>query len=99
MHAMSQSLSLGKSVSDNGWGNFVVMLQYKAEKKGKYLIKVDRFFTSSKTCFKCGYVHKELELSDREYVCPVCGNVMDRDHQAACNTLNEGLRMLREMTA
>lgn len=99
MHAMSQSLSLGKSVSDNGWGKFVTMLQYKAEKKGKYLIKVDRFFPSSKTCSKCGYVHKELELSDREYVCPVCGNVMDRDHQAACNTLNEGLRLLREMTA
>ena len=99
MHAMSQSLSLGKSVSDNGWGKFVTMLQYKAEKKGKYLIKVDRFFPSSKTCSKCGYIHKELELSDREYVCPVCGNAMNRDHQAACNTLNEGLRLLRETTA
>ena len=79
------------SVSDNGWGEFTRMLAYKSERKGKTLIKVDRWFPSSKTCCKCGHVHKELKLSDRQYVCPVCGNVMDRDHQAAINIRDEAI--------
>ena len=99
MHAMAQALSLGKSVSDNGWGMFARMLQYKAERKGKWLIKVDRFFPSSKICSVCGHVHKELQLSDRIYICPECGNVMDRDHQAACNILREGIRIWEDAIA
>ena len=75
------------------------MLQYKAERKGKWLIKVDRFFPSSKICSVCGHVHKELQLSDRIYICPECGNVMDRDHQAACNILKEGIRIWEDAIA
>ena len=96
MHAISRSLSFGKSVSDNGWGMFTRMLQYKAERKGKYVIKVNRFFPSSKTCSVCGYVHKELQLSDRTYVCPECGNIMDRDYQATCNILKEELHIYQD---
>ena len=91
--AMKQALRFGKSVSDNGWGMFVSMLAYKAERKGKLLVKVDRWFPSSKTCIACGHIHKELKLSDRTYLCPVCGHVMDRDEQAAKNLLNEAIRM------
>ena len=94
MSTMKKALSFGKSVSDNGWGMFVNMLQYKADRKGKKLIKIDRWFQSSKTCCACGHVHKELTLSDRTYICPVCGNVMDRDKQAAINIKNEAIRML-----
>ena len=58
------------------------MLTYKTERKGKLLVKVDRWFLSSKTCIACGYIHEELKLSDRTYLCQVCGHAMDRDEQA-----------------
>lgn len=91
---IKKTLNFGKSASDLGWGNFTTMLQYKQERKGHKLVKVDRFFPSSKTCSHCGHIHKELQLSDRTYVCPKCGYTMDRDHQAAINIDNEGLRLL-----
>lgn len=93
MAAIKQALSFGKSVSDNGWGMFVRMLEYKAERYGCTVIKVDKWFASSKTCSSCGHIHKELKLSDRTYVCPECGHVMGRDHQAAINIREEGLRI------
>lgn len=96
MAAMKRALKFGKSVSDNGWGNFVRMLGYKCERTGSLLVKVDKWFPSSKTCIRCGYIHKELALSDREYVCPLCGHVMDRDHQAAMNIDLEGLRIVAD---
>lgn len=93
MKGMAGSLHLGKSVHDLGWGEFIRMLSYKCEKYGKSLLKMDAFYPSSKTCSKCGHLHKELALSDRLFVCPECGNLMDRDWQAAVNILREGLRM------
>lgn len=93
MSAMKQVLSFGKSVSDNGWGMFVRMLGYKAMRSGCTVIKVDKWFPSSKTCSSCGYIHKELQLSDRRYICPECGHVMGRDQQAAVNIREEGLRI------
>lgn len=94
MAAMKQSLKFGKSVSDNGWGMFNDMLEYKAERKGKTVVKIDKWFPSSKTCIACGHIHKELQLSDRTYICPKCGHMMERDVQAAQNILDEALRML-----
>ena len=94
MSAMKKALHFGRSVSDNGWGMFTNMFQYKADRKGKKLIKIDRWFPSSKTCCACGHVHKEPTLSDRTYICPVCGNVMDRDKQTTINICNEAIRML-----
>ena len=91
--AIKRGLHFGKSASDNGWGNFVWMLTYKSERKGGHLVKVDRWFPSSKKCSKCGYIHKELTLNDREYECPHCNHLMDRDHQAAVNIDTEGLRI------
>lgn len=93
MAAIKRGLHFGKSASDNGWDNFVWMLAYKSERKGGCLIKVDRWFPSSKKCSRCGYIHKELTLSDREYECPHCNHLMNRDHQAAVNIDNEGLRI------
>ena len=63
MSAIKRSLRFGKSASDNGWGMFTDMLSYKAKRKGKQLVKVDRWFPSSKTCSHCGHIHKELRLS------------------------------------
>lgn len=93
MRAMSQSLNLGKSVCDNGWGMFTTMLDYKLKEKGGKLIKIDKWFPSSKTCSACGCKNDELALKDRIFVCPVCGNTADRDLQAAYNILTEGLRV------
>lgn len=93
MKAMSQSLHFGKSVMDNGFGAFRDMLEYKLGRQGKRLIKVDRFFPSSKRCSCCGEVKKELALSERIYICR-CGMRMDRDVNAAINIREEGRRML-----
>ena len=93
MKAMSQCMHFGKSVLDNSYGKFREMLEYKLRRRGKCLVKVDRFFPSSKKCCKCGAVKKELKLSERIYICP-CGNRMDRDLNAAINIREEARRML-----
>jgi len=92
MQLMSQCLHLGKSVSDNGWGMFTTFLKYKLEWKGKPLIKIDKWYPSSKTCHHCGYVNSKLTLSDREWICESCGETIDRDWNAAENIRDEGIR-------
>jgi len=94
MKAMSQCLNLGKSVSDNGWGMFTIFLKYKLKNEGKLLIKINKWYPSSKTCNNCGNINHELTLSDREWVCTNCGCIIDRDYNAAKNIRDEGLRML-----
>jgi putative transposase len=93
MKAMSRSLHFGKSVMDNGFGKFREMLAYKLERQGKQLIKIGRFYPSSKRCSCCGQVKKELGLDERTYIC-ACGNRMDRDVNAAINIREEGRRLL-----
>ena len=93
MKAMGQCLHFGKSVQDNGYGMFREMLDYKLAWKGKKMVKVDRFFPSSKKCCKCGRIKKELKLSERVYRC-ACVNEMDRDRNAAINIREEARRML-----
>lgn len=95
MKSMAQALNFGKSVADNGWGMFVTFLQYKLEKMGKKLIKVDRFFASSQICNVCGYKNPETKnLSVRAWDCPECGTHHDRDVNAAINIRNEGMRLV-----
>ena len=85
MQAMSQALRLGKSVGDLGWGMFVQRLDWACEKNGCLLVKAEKWFASSKRCNDCGYVYKGLSLSEREWACPWCGCVHDRDVNAALN--------------
>ena len=92
MRAMSRSLNFGKSVMDNGFGMLRTMLAYKLEEQGKELVKVDRFFPSSKRCSVCGRIKDDLSLSDRIYRCS-CGNCMDRDVNAAINIRMEIMRL------
>jgi len=63
------------------------MCKYKAETSGAYVAQVDKFFPSSKTCSSCGYVHADLQLSDRDWICPQCATELDRDLNAAINIL------------
>lgn len=94
LKAMAQGLNLGKSVNDLGYGAFLQQLQYKALRNNKTVIKADKWFASSKTCSKCGFVYKGLTLSDRVFRCPSCGFEIDRDHNAGINLKNYGLKEL-----
>ena len=89
---MVKNHHLAKAVSDASWGTFVTMLEYKAKWYGKELVKIGRFYPSSKTCHHCGHVKEDLSLEDRYYTCPNCGELIDRDLNAAKNILDEGLR-------
>lgn len=93
MKDMSKALGFGKSVHDNGWGMFLLFLEYKLTEAGKQFVKVDKWFPSSKSCSVCGKKKDELSLSERVYICE-CGNMMDRDQNAAINIRQEGLRKL-----
>lgn len=85
----------GKATMDNGYGMFRTFLQYKLEERGKYLVRVDKFFPSSQICSDCGYRNEEVkDLRIRKWVCPHCGVEHDRDVNAAINIRNEGLRIL-----
>lgn len=89
---MVKNRSLSKAISDSSWGMLTRMLEYKCSWNDKELIKINRFFPSSKTCCSCGNIKKELRLSDRIYECEKCLTSIDRDHNAAINILNEGIR-------
>ena len=92
MKEMSQDSRFGKSVHDNGWGMFTEFLSYKLERAGKKLVRIDKWYPSSKICSCCGKLKKELKLEDRIYSC-TCGNQMNRDENAAINICREGLRI------
>lgn len=94
MKGMSQSLHFGKSVADNSWGMFTSLLAYKLQDEGKLLVKIDKFYPSSKTCSHCGSVKDKLSLTERTYVCNVCGTAIDRDYNASINIKNEGMRLI-----
>lgn len=89
---MQHNHHLAKSIADASWGTFLNMLQYKADWNGKEIIKIGRFFPSSKTCNHCGHVNENLKLSDRTWICTECGESIDRDLNAAMNILDEGLK-------
>ncbi len=94
LHAQAQSLNFGKAVGDNGFGLFRNYLEYKLKERGKYFVKVDKWFASTKTCHCCGYKNTSLTLKDRAWTCPQCGTFHNRDINAAINIKNEGLRLL-----
>lgn len=86
---MAQCLSLAKNLTDNGFGMFRTFLKYKLEDRGKFLLKVDKFFASSKICSNCN-TKKDLSLSDRIYKCNNCGLEIDRDYNASLNLRTVG---------
>jgi putative transposase len=88
---MVKNHCLAKSISDVGWGEFVRQLEYKAAWSGRILVKIDRWYPSSKRCFECGHVLETLDLAEREWTCPKCHVLHDRDLNAANNILAEGL--------
>lgn len=85
--------AMNRSILRDGWSGLVDKLTYKAEWYGRTLIRVDRFYPSSKLCHECGRKYKELRLSEREWVCEHCGRKHDRDVNAALNIRDEALRL------
>ena len=84
VRGMMKNKHLSKAVQNQGFFEFRKQLEYKCEAKGIQLITADRFYPSSKLCSCCGNIKKDLKLSDRIYKCE-CGNIIDRDFQAAIN--------------
>lgn len=91
---MVKNHNLAESICEMNFGEFRRMLEYKAKWYNRKLVFVDRFYPSSKTCHHCGYINRQLKLSDREWICPHCGEVIERDYNAALNILDEGLRII-----
>ena len=88
---------IAKTVTlDFSWRLFTRRVKYKMERQGKHLVKIDRFYPSSKLCSNCGYKCNALKLSDREWTCPECGIFHERDENASRTILKEGKRILRE---
>ncbi len=88
---MVQNHSLAKAISDVGWGEFVRQLEYKAKWYGRTLVRIDKFYPSSKRCFDCGHVLDTLSLDVRVWTCRECGVIHDRDINAAKNIHAAGL--------
>jgi putative transposase len=91
---------LSRSFSDASLGTFLDLLTSKVEQRGGQVIKVGRFFPSSKTCHSCGWKWNDMEVSDRIFRCknPTCAYYQfsqDRDHNAALNILREALRLIK----
>lgn len=94
VQGMIKNHKLSKHIADASWGNFVNLLQYKCDWYGKKLVKINRFYPSSKTCGNCGWINQELKLSDRVWTCKSCGVTHDRDLNASRNILKEGLKII-----
>jgi putative transposase len=87
---MVRNRTLGRAISDCGWGEFRRQLEYKCERAGRTLVVIDRWYPSSKTCSHCGHLLAELSLSTRRWTCPGCRTRHDRDVNAAKNILAAG---------
>ena len=93
---MVRNRRLAKAISDCGWGEFRRQLEYKAERAGRTLVVIDRWYPSSKTCSACGHLLGVLSLSTRHWTCPACRTRHDRDVNAAKNILAAGRAVARE---
>ena len=90
---MIKNRKLSYSISDSGWSSFILMLEYKAKWYDKEVIKIDRFYPSSKTCSGCDYIIDKLPLNIRIWKCPKCSQEHDRDINAAKNILRQGINV------
>jgi putative transposase len=88
---MVKNHKLANSISDASWGELIRQLAYKCQWYGRELVKIDRWFPSSKRCGNCGHIVNKMPLNVREWECPECGTVHDRDINAAQNILAAGL--------
>lgn len=93
---MLRNHKLAESIQEMNFGEFRRILEYKAKWYNRRIVFVNRFYPSSKTCNHCGYINKQLKLCDRQWICPECGQIIERDYNAALNILGEGLRIINQ---
>lgn len=93
---MVKNHKLAKSIADASFSSFCNMINYKSKWYGRTYIKISSFYPSSKLCHCCGYKNITLTLTDREWECPNCHTLLDRDKNAALNILDEGLKILNK---
>ena len=93
---MLKNHKLARSISDVSWSEFVRQLEYKANWYGRKVVRVPKFYPSSKTCSNCGNIKETLKLSERIYKCEGCGIEIDRDYNASINILRKGLEILKQ---
>tara|TARA_R110002050_G_scaffold131289_6_gene253090 strand:+ start:2100 stop:3260 length:1161 start_codon:yes stop_codon:yes gene_type:complete len=91
---VKQKSNLNRQILSNSFHKFKTMMEYKSKFNGKELVKIGKFFPSSKTCNSCGYKNESLMLEERNWVCPKCNTKHDRDINAAKNILKEGRKIL-----
>ena len=96
---MVKNKRLSKAIQDVSWSSFVSKLEYKVAENQGYLVKIDAYYPSSKTCSNCGCVKDKLSLSERTYKCNECGFEIDRDLNASINILNVGLKQIEATVA
>ena len=97
IRGMIKSRNLSRSIHEIGWGKLIEMIKYKAELYGREFVQIDRWFPSSKKCHVCGEINHDLGREEREWECPHCHAVHQRDVNAAKNILDEGLRATGSM--
>lgn len=91
---MMSNHKLAKSIQELSLYEFRRQLEYKCKWYGRQLIVIDRFYPSSKTCHNCGHIYKDLKLNEREWICPHCCKLIDRDYNASLNILDNGLKQI-----
>jgi putative transposase len=89
--------NLHKSISEIGWYSFIQKIKYKSEWYGKVFVQVEKSFPSSQLCNHCGYQNIDVkDLKIRQWTCPKCNTVHDRDRNASINILRRGKRIISE---
>ena len=91
--AMTQNRRLGKYITDASFGEIARQFDYKQRLYGSHVVRVNRFYPSSKTCSSCGWYNSNLTLGNRKFVCKECGVVKGRDINAAINIRNKALEL------
>ena len=95
MSEMSKNRILSGRLADIGWNEFIQKLSYKLEDRGNSLVKIDKFFPSTKTCSFCNNILDNINLSIRSWTCDQCGTKHDRDINASINIDCQGIIKLK----
>jgi putative transposase len=96
-NGQSKKSGLNQAIHDVSWSEFIRQLEYKADWYGRQIVFINRFYPSSKCCSNCGWINQSLDLSVREWTCPNCNVIHDRDYNAAINIHEIGINWFNNL--